>query len=518
MRRTLVVLALVAACVGAYVWWRRLPPAPPAPSAAPDAATTLRVQVGAEPSTLDPALARTLPEALLVLNLYEGLYTFDPQTLEPRPAIAESAEVSADGLTWTLRLREAHWSNGDQVTPEDFVWSWERARAPAMRAPYAHLFAPIREVSSDGARRLVVSLHAPTPGLPSLLCFPPFLPLHRRTVEQAGAEWTSPGRLVTNGPFFLRARRWQQWLLLERSATYREAPGVRLPAVQVFTSANASRALEAYDSGAVDWGWAVPEKKAASVHARKDWRSSPRLAIRFLRFNTRGAPFQDPRVRRAVSLAIDRDAVAGDEAPTRSLVPPGMPGYEASRAETDEEKARVLLEEAGYPRGAGLPPVELACEEGEATSRLAAAVAARLQATLGMVVRVVPESTEAHLAAERDAGFRHMSLSLWGADFVDPAAFLGVFVSAGADNRTGWGSRWYDELVGQATLTADPAARADLWRQAERVLVQDEAPIAPLASPREGFLLRDRVKGVWANGLGVHPLRDAWLEPPAGDQ
>ncbi len=512
LRSCFVIALLVAAAAGGYWAWNRSRVGPPNATAGPDPANTLCIDLGAEPGTLDPALARTLPETLLVLALFEGLYAFDPKTVEPRPALAASAETSADGRRWTFRLREARWTNGDRVTAEDFVWSWTRARSQELRAPYAHLFALVAAAHADGEGTLVVELTEPAPWLPSLLCFPPFLPVHRATVDSAEETWCSPARIVSNGPFSLRSRRWHDSLLLEKSPTYRCADDVKLAGVRLLTSTPPSRALEQFDAGEIDWVWTVPAARVAALRSRGEWSSATRLSVRFLRFNTRAAPFQESRLRRAVSLAIDRDELVRTvpEAPAHSLVPPGFPGYEPAALTPDKDKALGLLDDAGYPRGAGLPPVDLAFPEGETALRLAKAVAARLRATLGMDVRPVPLGKE--------GAFRHMRLSLHGAEVLDPWTFLSAFTSGHEDNLTGWRSGWYDELVSQASLASDPAARMDLYRQAERVLVQDEAPVAPLSFPREGFLLRPRVKGVWANGLGVHPLRDVWIEPPAGNQ
>ncbi len=511
--RTLFLITLVAAAAAVGYWaWTQSRVTPTPGEAGPDPANTLHVDLGAEPGTLDPALARTLPETLLALALFEGLYAFDPKTLDPRPALAESAETSADGRTWTFHLREARWTNGDRVTAEDFVWSWERARSTELRAPYVHLFAAIRSTRVDGSRTLIVELSDPAPWLPSLLCFPPFLPVHRATVEASAATWCSPSSIVSNGPFSLRSRRWHESLLLEKSPSYRGADEVKLAGVRLFTATPPSRAIEQFHSGELDWVWSVPDAKVPALRSRAEWRSSTRLMVRFLRFNTRAAPFQDARLRRAVSLAIDRDELVRSmpDAPALSFVPPGFPGYEAPALAPNVYEARALLDDAGYARGAGLPAVELAFEEGLATSILAKAVAARLRATLGMDVKPVP--------AAPGSAWRHMSLSLHGAEALDPWTFLSAFTSSHADNRMGWRSGWYDELVSQAALASDPVTRNDLYRQAERVLVQDEAAVAPLCFPREGFLVRPRVKGVWANGLGVHPLRDVWIEPPAGDQ
>lgn len=520
-RRILILLLVLAASAAVGVWHWRQTRRMAAPTASmPDPAITLHVALGVEPSTLDPALARTLPETLLVLALFEGLYTFDPKTLEPRPALAESARASSDGHTWTFTLREARWSNGDRVTADDFVWSWHRARSAELRAPYARLFAPIRAVSADGNRTLVVELWQPAPWLPSLLCFPPFLPVHRPTVEGGGSTWTAPGRLVSNGPFLLRSRRWHDTILLTKNPSYRSADRVRLSGVRLFTAIASSRAVEQFDAGEIDWVWTASLSKVGALRSRAEWLSSIRLSVRFLRFHARAAPFHDARLRRAVSLALDRDELVRmtSEAPAWSFVPPGIPGYEAPTLVAEVEAARRLLDDAGYPRGSGLPPIELACVDEEPTLRLAKAVAVRLRSTLGIDVRPVPLEAAEHQRQERDLAYRHMILSLRGAEVLDPWTFLSAFVSGGSENRTGWRSAWYDEIVSQAAVTTDTRARMDLYREAERVLVQDEAAVVPLSFPREEFLLKRRVSGVWPNGLGVHPLGEVAIEPTGGDQ
>jgi oligopeptide transport system substrate-binding protein len=334
-----------------------------------------------EIQSLDPAVTSGVPEARILTALYEGLVRADPRTGAPIPGMAESWSVSADGLTWTFALRgDSRWTNGDPVTARDFEYSFRRVLDPRTAAPYADSLWCLRGAQAFSAgtggaealglrapddRTLVLELERPTPQLPALLLLAPLLPVHRGCVETWGREWIRPEHIVTNGPFRLVERRVRDRLRLARHEGYWGAADVALATIDAYAADGITTQLNMYLTGQVDWMVKPPTSLYDSVLARPDAIRGPQAGATFLRFNTTRAPFDDPRVRRALALALDREALArdimrGGELPATSFVPAGLGMYvPATLAPADADAARALLAQAGYPGGAGFPEFEL---------------------------------------------------------------------------------------------------------------------------------------------------------------
>src|SRR5579885_636817 len=346
--------------------------------------------LGYEISGLDPQLASGLSEYGVISALFEGLVAEDPTDLHPVPGVAESWEISPDGLVYTFHLRgDAKWSNGDPVTAQDFVDSWRRALAPSLAAPDASMLYVVRGaedfnrgrrgnfsgvgVAAPDAHTLQVTLAQPTPQFPAMLCHPIWLPVHLRSIaaygppDARGNPWAQPGRLVGNGPFVLKSWQPGQEIVAEKSPHYWDAARVRLQAIHFFPFDSVDAAERAFRAGQLHLTDTLPVGKIdAYRHDSPQFlRTDPVLDTYFFRLNVRRPPLKDERVRRALSLAIDRQVIVdkilrGGQQPATSFTPPGLPGYTPPAAvTTDFAAARKLLAEAGYPGGKGLPPLEL---------------------------------------------------------------------------------------------------------------------------------------------------------------
>jgi len=486
-----------------------------------------------EIQSLDPAVTSGVPEARILTALYEGLVRADPRTGAPIPGMAESWSVSADGLTWTFALRgDSRWTNGDPVTARDFEYSFRRVLDPRTAAPYADSLWCLRGAQAFSAgtggaealglrapddRTLVLELERPTPQLPALLLLAPLLPVHRGCVETWGREWIRPEHIVTNGPFRLVERRVRDRLRLARHEGYWGAADVALATIDAYAADGITTQLNMYLTGQVDWMVKPPTSLYASVLARPDAIRGPQAGATFLRFNTTRAPFDDPRVRRALALALDREALArdimrGGELPATSFVPAGLGGYvPATLAPADADAARALLAQAGYPGGAGFPEFELLYPHNESTRDFCEAVAAQWRDRLGLRPRLVNQAWKVYLDSTRQLAY-DASWGAWTADYLDATSFLDCFKSGVGNNRTGWSSARYDALLVQASGQQDPLARAALLAQAEAVLL-DELPIAPVYQRICLNLVSGRVQGFHDNVLDLHPLRDLSISP-----
>ena len=353
---------------------------------------TLHVGNGAEPRDLDPHVVTSNFEFAIVNALLEGLTITDPADCQPRPGVAERWTTSADGLTWTFQLRKnAAWSNGDSVTSRDFHFAWQRVLSPVFAADYATMLhclrqgaayhrGELKDFSAVGVRAaddhtLVLTLERPTPYLPSLLAMPVFLPVHRATIERHGradqraTAWTRPAHFVGNGAFRLAEWLPHQRVRVTKSPTYWDHDHVRLQEVvfhPIENSASEEAAFRAEQLHVTSSLITVDKAAAYRRDPRKaGWlHEKPILRTKFVRVNCLRPPLDDARVRRALSLAIDRPqlvrSVMQCDTPAFALTPPDCGGYTAGDfLTTDVAEARRLLAAAGFPEGRGFPKLEL---------------------------------------------------------------------------------------------------------------------------------------------------------------
>ena len=295
-----------------------------------------------DPGSLDPALSRDIGGLKILMHLYEGLVRYDPRDASPIPGVAERWERSADGKTWTFHLREAKWSNGDPVTAGDFVYAWRRVADPKTGSAYADRMFVVRNarainrgkappdtlgVRAPDDQTFVVELDYPAPWFLHLLCLNLFHPVHRPTVEKFGDRWAQPKNLVGNGPYRIARWRDNDRKDFEKNPLYRAPDEVKLEKFAFLAMTDDSTAFRAYEAGQCHWLFRAPLQFMDELKKRPDYLSGPYNAVYFYMFNTKKKPLDDVRVRRALSLAIDREKIAtailrGGETPAVRLVPP----------------------------------------------------------------------------------------------------------------------------------------------------------------------------------------------------
>jgi oligopeptide transport system substrate-binding protein len=458
------------------------------------------------------------------------------------PGVAERWEVSPDGLTYTFHLRaDARWSNGDLVTATDFLRSWQRVLTPSLAADYANLlyvvqnaeayhagretdFAAVGFAAPD-ARTLRITLEFPAPYFLSLLQHWMWFPIHLDSIaalgptDRRGTAWARPGTLIGNGPFNLT--RWDsgQRLIVEKSATYWDAATVRLNAIHFYPIDSVEAEERAFRSGQLHLTEAMPVSKIDTYRANDPHllRIDPYLGTYFFRFNTRQAPLNNERVRRALSMAVDRVALVekvlrGGQRPATALTPPGLPDYTPPDVvRTDPEAARALLVEAGFPGGKGLPPFEILFNTSGNHRLLAEAIQEMWRRELGVDVRLVNQEFKVVLA-ERRAGRFQILLSDWVGDYLDATTFLDLWRSDSGNNHTGWANAEYDALLFAAARNPDTTARAAQLQRAETIMLH-ATPAAPIYFNTHVFLLHPSVKGWHPTLLDHHPYKHVWLEP-----
>ncbi|MBI1732666.1 MAG: peptide ABC transporter substrate-binding protein [Gammaproteobacteria bacterium] len=498
---------------------------------------------GDEPQDLDPHTVTGIPETHILMALFEGLVAKDPTDLGIRPGVAERWTLSEDQKTYTFHLRpDARWSNGEPVTAGDFVWSWRRALQPALGNLYAYMFYSIRGAAAFHAGRIVdfsrvgvraldertleIQLIRPVPYFLQLLDHHSFYPINPRVIERFGAtdergtRWTRPGNFVGNGAFALDEWQLNRLLTLKRNVHYWDAARVRLDGIRFYPISSASTEERMFRAGQLHVIDRVPAEKIA-VYRDEDpaaLRITPFLGSYFYRFNVTVKPLDDPRVRRALALCIDRKQIVeritrGGQIPAGFLTPPETAGYvPPAGIPYDPETARALMAAAGFPGGSGFPELELQFNTDELHRKIATVIQQMWRRELGVHVALTSQDWKVQQSRESHLQY-HISRGSWIGDYVDPTTFLDLFRGDGGNNRTGWNNARYDALLDAAARATDDTRRRALLRQAEQVLL-DEAPILPLYIYTQVRLVSPRLCGWHPNLLDQHPYKHLWLAAP----
>lgn len=488
------------------------------------AETVLRRGNSVEPETLDPHQARGVSASNILRDLYEGLTTESP-TGEIVPGAAERWEVSADGRTWTFHLRaDGRWSNGDPLTAASFEDSLKLALNPATGSGVAQLLACIEnaveirsgrvEPAALGVKALdpytlQIRVRAATPQLPALLSHPLAYPIH---------DYQPSGRkpVVGNGAYVLESWVPNAQVTLVRNPNYWDRANVAVDRVLYYPTENPASELKRYRAGELDVTDTIPVSQARWIRAHfgEELHVAPYLGVYYYGFNLLRAPFKDqPALRKALALAVDRETLAGKvlatgELPAYSWVPPGIAGYTPQvpewaswPAERRLAEARRLYAEAGYSDEHPLE-VELRYNTGDNHKRVALSVAWMWQQALGVRTRLVNEEYKVYLQNRRARLKTELFRADWIGDYPDAATFAERMSQASGLNDTGYASPEYEALLASAAAQSDAATRNALLEQAERVLLEDP-PVVPLYFYVSKHLVKPWVQG-WSPNIMDH--------------
>lgn len=492
----------------------------------------LRLGNGAEPQGLDPHLITGFPEFRILRSLYQGLIRLDPKTLEPLPAAASSWEIEKEGTLYRFHLDpEGRWSNGDPVTADDFVASFQRILTPALGAVYAYqLFVvenarewhagEIEDFGKVGFRvvdehTLEIRLRAPVPYFLSLLVNPAWYPLHRDSIEtydnwiSRAGNWTRPGRKVSNGPFLLERWKLNAYIQVVSNPHFNGSDRYHIDEIFFFPITNAYTEERSFLDGLLDVTTTVPTQR---IHyylegGRTDLlRVDPDLGVYYLLINTDVEPLNDPRVREALSLTIDRVGISRDirrrgEPPARSFTPPGTGGYTAEpMLFEDADRARELLAEAGFPEGRGFPRIEFLFNTSETHRPIAEAIQEKWRRELGIRIDLVNKEWNSYLTDRSNRDFQ-IARAGWLGDYLDPDTFLGLWTSTTTNNFSGWSHPDFDRYLERANLLPDGEERWELLAKAEEILMREVA-VLPIFFYNRAYLKQPTVMGWPRNILG----------------
>ncbi len=494
---------------------------------------------GNEPESLDPGIVTGQPEMRIVQALFEGLTRVDPKTGGAIPGLAERWEISPDGTVYTFHLRtNLLWSTSEPLTADDVVYSWRRAMDPLTASDYAGEFyyvkngeafntGKLKDAAQVGVHALdpltvCVELIQPTAFFLDLCAMPVMSVVPRQCIEKYGDAWIKASPMPVSGPYALSYWRLNDKVRLRKNPRYWDAANTQVETIDLLPVGSPNVALNLYSRGQADIVWdkeLVPTELMDVLLKRPDFHTFDFLATYFFRFNVTRKPFDDPRVRRALALAVDKNRIVSritrsGEKPATSLVPPGTANYPPLREQLsfNPAEARKLLAEAGYPGGKGFPHFQYTFDAAAGgAAKLHAKVAVELQQMwhdeLGIEMELRQLEWKVYLNAQSQLDY-DLSRSSWIGDYNDANTFLDMFMSDNGNNRTGWKSPRYDALLREAGRQTDVAARAKLLQQAEALLVGETVAIVPLFYyVGVSYYDPNRIQGIYPNMLDQHPLQ-----------
>lgn len=496
----------------------------------------LTLSVGSEPPSIDPALATDTTSGAIINNVFEGLTTRDADG-NPVAGMAESWEVSEDGLTYTFQLRDAVWNNGDPVTAGDFEYAWKRVLNPETGSQYASIIFVVEgaeaynageaEVDAVGVKAiddktLEVKLALPTPYFEELIMHYTFMPVHQATVE-ANEEWALDAgeAYVSNGAFALEQWNHSSDYSLVPNETYWDAENVSLDRVDVQIIESEATANSEWQAGTLDYlgaPYGTVSLDAIDLYRQEEiLQTEPYAGIYWYKMNTTDEALANVNIRKALGLAIDRQSlidnvIKGEQTAALGYVPQTIAGFEDDRGyfedanfEEAKEFLAIGLEELGLSDPEELN-VEIAINTSEAHSAIAQFIQEGWRQNLGINATIRNSEWQVYLDELDNLQYQIGRLG-WIADYNDANTFLDMYRTADAGNNdTGWENEAFKDLIDQAAAEQDLEARTELLIQAEAVMMED-FPVIPIYYYTNNFVVKDNIQGMKPDGLGNVTLK-----------
>jgi oligopeptide transport system substrate-binding protein len=518
----------------------------------------LRARIAGDPETLDPQKGGFATDVSIMRQLFRGLVYFD-QNLNVVAAAAEEVPsvenggISKDGLTYTFKLRDGlKWSDGSPLTAYDWEYSLKRFLDPTLGGngyyqsfyyviegaqeyntalgtpdqpltPSQSELASLREgvgVDTVDDHTLQIRLKTASNTFLYLMALWPGYPVKHEVIDSLGDAWTEAGNLVSDGPFMLTEWERNQRLVLERNPYY-WGPKPGLDRLELLVIPDETAAYQAYQNGEIDFTVAPPAE-LATLKANPEFHAEAQLSTFGLLFNTAQKPFDDPAVRKAFARAIDRQAYVdlvtqGFGMPTTGWIPPGTPGFDAEAGQAisfDPEAARSLLSEAGYPEGRGLPAIALATVSEDIGRLSAEFVQEQLKQNLGVNVEIEvldPPSFQMRVGS----GEFQMTFLGWNADYPHAENWIRDLFHTGASaNLAGYSNTRVDELIDQAAAEKDPVASLELYKEVQRIILDEDSVVAPIFHSISAFLVKPYVRGLVFTATDGEVRGDVFLASP----
>jgi oligopeptide transport system substrate-binding protein len=489
---------------------------------------------GSEPKTLDMANVDETVGSTILFELYEGLTSTDADA-QLTAGVAYRWDISEDGLVYTFHLRDdSRWSTGEPVVAEDFVASFRRYVTPAVASPNAQFFYPIKNaravlggdlppealgVLASDDRTLRITLEQPTPWLLQMFATRLGYPVYRPALETHGNKFAKPGTLVGNGAYELKEWVVQSHILIERNPYYWNADNVEVERVYYYPTEDLSSEFMRYRSGELHYTRDIPNQQFRWINRNlaEHLQSGPYLGVFFMPIDLSEPPFDDVRVRKALSMTVDRRIIAEkitgtSEVPANGLVPSYVSdypetGYDWLEWPMEERiaEARRLYEEAGYSEDNPLR-FTIHYNTNQNNKRIVLALSAMWKQALGAYISILNQEWKVYLQTRKFRGQWDMIRMGWIAGWDDPYSFLEVLISGSDFNDPGFNDPEYDRLLRDANTTTDPARRAAILAEAENRMLE-QYPVIPLFYYATNRLVRPEVDRYRINIVDRDPTR-----------
>jgi oligopeptide transport system substrate-binding protein len=499
-----------------------------------------------EPQGLDPQRVSGVLESNIIRALFEGLCLEHPsRNGTALPGAAASWEANEDFSVWTFHLRpEGVWSDGRPVTTKDFLYSYQRMLTPDFGADYAEMlyyikgaeeyhkkettnFADVGVKAIDDLT-LELTLRGSIPFLPEITKHYTWYPIPRHVVmdfnhgkiDDPDTTWTMPGNLVSNGPFTLTSWRINDHVAVTKNPRYWDAASVKLNGIRFLPVINTYTEARMFFNGQMHITYTLPPEfiPYANENYSEQVRSELYLGTKFIRCNVTNEPLDDPRVRKALAMAIDRkllidEVLQGGQQPAFGMVPP-FGNYDAAHAvEYNPKEAKKLLDAAGFSDRLSFPRLRLLTTDRDVAKRLAEAYQGMWDANLGIKVEIEQREWMSYLVAMTELDY-DLADSGWIGDYLDPTTFLDMWIEGGGNNRTGWSNSEFEKLLKDSEHVRDAMERYKVLQAAEKILMS-EIPAIPIYWYTTNYLIDNRVKGWSPLLLNNHPYKFISLEPNA---
>ena len=506
----------------------------------------IAVCLASEPQTIDPALNSAVDGAIMVNHFFEGLVKWVDDgegNAMTAPGQAESWEkvVNDDGtVTYTMKLRDGiKWSDGKEVTAGDFEYSWKRLANPETAADYCYMidmvqnYAGIANSESDpdtlgikaiDDKTLEIVLSYDCPYFEEIMAFPATFPVRQDLVE-GNDEWTyDVATYVSNGPYKMKEWSHNAYILAEKNENYYDFANLGPDTIRFTLLDDANAMLAAYKSGELDFIEELPPDEMANYLASGELTVADYIGTYYVCFNTEDEVFSNPLIRKAFSLAIDRNYIVENvsqagEVPATGYVPAGVndaagPGSDDFRtvggeyysvAEEDYEKnceeARALLAEAGYPNGEGFPTVEYMYNTNDKHKAIGEALQNMWQEQLGVTVNLSNQDWNVFLESRKQGDYQ-IARNGWIADYNDPCSFLDMWYTGGGNNDAQYSNKDYDAKIDAAKATAVQEERMKAFHEAEDILIEQDNVLVPVYFYTQPYMIKDDIQGMYYTPLG----------------
>lgn len=494
---------------------------------------------GAEPETLDPHRMSAHDAAQLSMQLFEGLLSRQADYVKLRPGLAKDWEVSEDGKTYSFTLRDnLKWSNGEPLTMDQVYRSFVRALDPEVAAPYVAWYTDFIEgaefvfknygtiSAAERAKRLGIKVDGnqirfqlvkPVAYFKYLISQPAFFVIHPSMLSPTSPAWTDPKSFVSNSAYKLKDWKVNDRIEFEKNPYYYEADQVTFERLVALPINDKNATWNLYETGQLDWTGdnTIPPHRVGQLKSRADFFHKPILGTYTYIFNVEKEPFDDPRVRKAFALTINRDHIVNrllraGYVETHRLVPPVIEGFESQFADLAPYEERVveaqkLLAEAGFPGGKGLPAITLKYNTDESHHKIAQAVQQMWNEQLGAAVKLENMEWKVFLKEQNRGNFQ-VSRFAWIGDYPDPTTFLELFQSQNVNNKSRWKNKDYDRLVEEAVSIQDDQERYRRLEKAEKML-EAAMPVAGIYHYAYYSLMNPQVRDYKPNVHGHHLFR-----------